>query len=635
MKTAAELLGQDGPLAAELPGFAPRPQQQRMTEAVETALHQQSTLLVEAGTGTGKTFAYLLPALLSGHKTLVSTGTRNLQDQIFRRDLPELRKYLGSSARIALLKGRSNYLCRYRLDRTLATGGDLAPDLRVDLGKLQRQSAQSGDGDTGQFTAIAEESPLWGLVTSTTDNCLGHECPQFDECYLIEARRQAQEADLVVVNHHLLMADLALREEGFGSILPDSDAIVFDEAHELPEIARQFFGTALSARQINGLAQDAINEAATSAPEQSAIVGAARELTRSTAAFRQLLPTDTARLPWHAAGAAKLTQGLEQLAEAVLKMKTALLPVADRSKGLDQCKDRCERQLSRLSEFMEEPEEARVLWLETFRRTFTLHTTPLDIANSFSNALGDRPRGLIFTSATLAHDGQFAHFTNELGLTPGESLCLDTPFDYLNNSLLFLPENMPDPNDLGYDNAVVEAALPVLRASQGRAFLLFTSHRALRQSAAQLAAADLPYPLLVQGELPRDRLLVKFRETPNAILLGTSSFWQGVDVKGEALSCVIIAKLPFAMPDDPVLQARIQQLKKQGRNAFGELQLPTATTALKQGAGRLIRDSGDRGVLMICDPRLRSRSYGRIFLKNLPKMPITRDPDDVTRFFDE
>jgi len=636
MSDASNLLGAAGPFATELPGFSPRPQQQQMAAAVEEALLNSTTLLVEAGTGTGKTFAYLLPALLSGRKTLVSTGTRNLQDQIFRRDLPEVRKHLATPLRIALLKGRNNYLCRYRLDQTMATAGDLQPALQADLGRLHLQSAQSNDGDTGQFTAIAEESPLWSMVTSNADNCLGSNCPQFDSCHLMEARRNAQEADLVVINHHLLMADLALRGEGFGSILPEADAIIFDEAHELPEIARQFFGTNLSARQMTNLAQDAVAEADKAAPDPGPILAAGRTISMATAAFRALLPAATIRQPWgSAAGAKQLEQGVERLKEALQEMKSALAPIYEQSKGLGHCQDRCDRQLEKLDSFLDEADASRVLWLETSRRAFVLHATPLDIAENFSSALGERHRSLIFTSATLAHNGAFDTVARELGLEPEQTLCLDTPFDYARNSLLYLPDNMPDPGSSDYDDAVIDAALPVLAASQGRAFLLFTSHRALRLGAQRLQDAKLPYPLLIQGDMPRDRLLTQFRKTPNAVLLGTSSFWQGVDVKGEALSCVIITKLPFAAPDDPILQARIQQLKRQGRNAFGELQLPAAITALKQGAGRLIRDAEDRGVLMICDPRLASRSYGRVFLRNLPEMPRTRELADITRFFEQ
>ena len=624
-----------GPLARRLQGYAPRAQQQTMAEAVAATIDGGGSLLVEAGTGVGKTFAYLAPALLAHRKVIISTGTRNLQDQIFGRDLPLLAAALDLPARTALLKGRSNYLCLHRLDLVRAAPGGSHGEQQA----LRRVVAWAGDtisGDTSELAGLPEDDPLWPQVTSTIDNCLGAECPRLRECHLMAARRTALEAQLVVVNHHLLLADLAMRQEGVTELLPSADAVIVDEAHQLPEVAGQFFGVALGGRQLLELARDSLSEHLAAGGKSKARPAAATELELAMRRFRLALGGELRKATWDSvAGRESVQLALDQLATALESLRVWLSGQGERSRGLVACHSRAERLAARLAAFREGAAGGEaVRWLETFAQSFTLWATPLDLADRLGAALAAAPCAWVFTSATLSVGGDFRHFAERLGLVSPQTLALDSPFDYPHQALLYHPEGMPDPNHPDYPLAVVEAALPVLAASRGRAFLLFTSHRALQQ-AAGLLAGRLPYPLLVQGSMPRTELLQRFRESGNGVLLGTSSFWEGVDVRGEALSCVVIDRLPFAAPGDPVLAARIEALRRSGRDPFRDYQLPAAVIALKQGVGRLIRDVDDRGVLMICDPRLLSRSYGRVFLDSLPPMARTRRPERVLAFFGE
>jgi ATP-dependent DNA helicase DinG len=630
------LLGSDGPLAASLPGFSPRLEQQQMAEAVAAAIAGREHLVVEAGTGTGKTFAYLLPALQSRLKVIISTGTRHLQDQLYGKDLPVVRAAFNLPARVALLKGRANYLCWHRLE---TAAGDARKLNRGQLQELEQVRAWSGrtqGGDIAELGAVAEDSSIWPRVTSTVENCLGQECEHFQACFVVKARRAALEADVVVINHHLLFADMVLREEGFGELLPGADACIIDEAHQLPEVASLFFGTTLSSHQLRDLARDVRTEHLREAGDMQDLPAAAEQLEQLVPRLRLALGRAERRAPWSAVTqSGELQDLLQQLATLLQQLAEWLENAAERGKGLDSCRQRARLLLQRLDTLQEHAAGEYIHWFETQRTAFRLNLTPLDIAPAFSACLQGLANAWIFTSATLAiGNNNFSHFTGQLGLEDAHLLQLESPFDYRNNALLYLPDDMPDPNQPAYVDAVVACAHDVLAASRGRAFLLFTSHAALQAAAAQLRDA-LPYPLLVQGEAPRRELLARFRELGNAVLLGTSSFWEGVDVRGEALSCVIIDKLPFGSPGDPVLQARIEALRKQGGNPFMQHQLPAAVITLKQGIGRLIRDSTDRGVLVVCDPRLRTRSYGRIFLNSLPVMPRTHSLGDVQEFFAE
>ena len=630
-----ELLGPRGPLARQ-PGFAPRLQQQQMAAAVDAILQDGGALIVEAGTGTGKTYAYLIPALRSGARVIVSTGTRHLQDQLYQRDLPAVRQALNSPAKIAVLKGRSNYLCLYRLRLTVAEGRLTSLEQVAELRRIETWARRTGCGDIAEVAEVAENSPLWPQVTSTVDNCLGSECPDFDNCFFAKARREAQNADLLVINHHLFFADMALRESGFVEWLPGAEAIILDEAHQLPEIASFFFGKSLSYWQFLELSRDTRVEQARDARDFPELRDRAAALETAAAVMREALGSADRRAQWReVAEQPTVLNAAANLAQVLSALQQALQAAALRGKGLESCWRRCDdfaQHWTLLAEAPERPEQVR--WFETRGRGFILTATPLDIASTFHERMAAQPGAWIFTSATLAVGSSFDHFAARLGLTDYAALRLDSPFDFARNTLLYQPPDLPDPSAPRYTSALLEAILPVLRASQGRAFLLFTSYRALREAEAWLAGR-LPYPLLTQGALPKAALLKRFRQLGHAVLLGTASFWEGVDVRGEALSCVVIDRLPFAAPNDPVLQARIESLRQRGENPFTAYQLPQAVIALKQGAGRLIRDVNDRGVLVIGDPRLSNKAYGQTFLDSLPPMPRTRQLERVQAFFAE
>jgi ATP-dependent DNA helicase DinG len=644
------LLGAEGPFARELPNFAPREAQQAMARAVQQAIAGRDTLIAEAGTGTGKTYAYLVPALLSGERVIVSTGTKALQDQLYFRDLPKVRSVLGTRLKTALLKGRSNYLCLYRLDQTVREGATFEHAQAAQLAAIRMWSARTRRGDRMELAEVPEESPLWPRVTSTPENCLGVECPFFDDCHVVKARREAMEADVVVVNHHLLFADLALKQEGFGEILPGAAAFILDEAHQIPELAGQFFSQSVSARQLADLAKDALAEC-------SGVTGAIGLLLEPVEALQDALRKLRLSLePLPSRGAfqlledrAEVRDSLHGLRELLATLAELLASQAERSRGFANLHERAELFAERLDRIVESHGEQDVRWYETYPRGFALYATPLDLAAPMRSLRERTQAAWIHTSATLSVAGNFDHFARQLGLDDPQTLSLESPFDYAHQALCYLPPGLPDPNmfdkgrfdkgrfDKGrrdYTEQVIETVLPVLHASNGRAFLLFTSHRALRR-AAELLQDKVPWPLFVQGTAPRPRLLEEFRASGHGVLLGAASFWEGVDVVGEALSVVVIDKLPFAAPDDPVLVARLAALEQSGINPFMGWQVPSAVIALKQGAGRLIRGVHDRGVLVLCDPRLVGKGYGRLFLSSIPPMPRTRDLADVQAFFGE
>jgi ATP-dependent DNA helicase DinG len=626
-------LGADGPLARRVPGFVPRPSQQAMARAVEAALDAQRTLIVESGTGTGKTFAYLVPALLSGQRVLISSGTRNLQDQLYRRDLPVVREALAVAAQTALLKGRSNYLCRYRFARTDDAGQFLSRAAAGQFDKIRSWVRSTQTGDIAEIGDVAEESELWPLVTSTADNCLGGECPNYADCFVVRARRRAAEAELVVVNHHLFFADMSVREEGFAQLLPAADAVIFDEAHQLPDIATSAFSTTLSSHRLHNLCRDTIAEDVKDRSGLRELRGAAETTERALLDARLTLGR-LARTPWRELAArAEVASAFETLRAELRGLAEILHVAAGAGAGLANCARRVTDLEQRLAEVTGDDDLDRVSWVETGERSFVLRLTPLDVAQTFQQRvrlLGTK--SWVYTSATLAVGTDFSFFAGRLGLDDADTARWTSPFDYARCALLYVPASLPDPGASDFTERVIEAALPALQASGGRAFLLFTSHRALRR-AAELLKDRIDYPLLVQGSMSRTRLLERFVEAGDAVLLGTGSFWEGVDVRGPALSCVIIDKLPFAAPDDPVLKARAIACAAAGGNPFFEQQLPEAVIALKQGAGRLIRSADDSGVLMLCDPRLYGRRYGRLFLESLPPMPVTRNVADVENFF--
>ena len=628
------VLGTEGQLSRSLPGFSWRQQQQEMAEAVAGALDSGGRLIAEAGTGTGKTFAYLVPALLSGSKVIISTGTRNLQDQLFRRDLPLLQEALAIPARVALLKGRSNYLCLHRMELALLDARGHSREVAMQLRQIQQWSMETRSGDIAELGELPEETPVWPLITSNGDNCLGSECPAYGKCHLVEARRRAQEADIVVINHHLLCADFSIKDEGFGELLPAADAYIIDEAHQLPEVASNFFGISVGTRQFLELCRDTRSEYVKEAGDLPRLLEQVDHLEKAARDFRLAFGNDGQRGTWEEiAGNPDVRNGLAYLRQELDALHGMLDSVSGRGKGLDSCRDRAKGLADLLTRICE-PEEAggEVRWFEVHTHSLRLTSTPLEVSGLFREQMARHPAAWIFTSATLAVGDSFDHFQLQMGIDDAQTRRWESPFDYREQALWFVPRGLPEPSAPDYTEKVVELALPMLEASRGRAFLLFTSHRALRL-AAQWLEARTELPLLVQGTAPKAELLERFVEQGNAVLLGTSSFWEGVDVRGEALSLVVIDKLPFASPGDPVLKARLDAIRKRGGNPFMQYQVPQAVIALKQGAGRLIRDVTDRGVLVVCDPRLLRKGYGHTFLEAMPDFARTRELADVLAFF--
>ena len=639
MSTEVErFFSEQSPLASEVATFRPRAQQREMALAVAEAIRDNAILVAEAGTGTGKTFAYLVPALLAGGKVIISTGTKNLQDQLFQKDLPKVRDALKAPVSIALLKGRANYVCHHHLELTQSDGRFVTREDIRHLGKIAKYAKVTESGDKSGLSDVPENAPIWMQVTSTRENCLGQECPQHKECFVLKARKEAMEADIVVVNHHLFFADVMLRDEGVAELLPTCNTVIFDEAHQLPETASLFFGESISTSQLLDLARDARLETATSANDFAALPTATDALDKAARDLRLIFKQGEGRMPAIATDdLAGYAEALRTVTDKLALLNGLLESQAQRSEGLEKCWQRGVELLLKIKQWGDKEQDGFVRWLEVFHHSVQLNTTPLSIAEIFAKQISGHPRAWIFTSATLAVKQNFSHYQTEMGLLEARTACWDSPFNYQEQALLYVPQNMPEPNSPGYTEAVVQAALPLIEASKGRAFLLFTSLRAMQRAheilTAEFDRKGLTYPLMLQGEGSRNELLSRFREHGNAVLLGSQSFWEGVDVRGEALSLVIIDKLPFAHPDDPVLAARIAQLNKQGRNAFMEYQLPRTVINLKQGAGRLIRDETDRGVLMICDPRLISKHYGKRIWQSLPPFKRTRVEAEAVAFF--
>lgn len=605
-----------------------------MAAAVGRALACGEPLIVEAGTGTGKTFAYLVPALLSGRSVIISTGTRTLQDQLFRRDVPLLAKALGLPVKVALLKGRANYLCRHRLELTLQQQSLLRGERGAArlLARVSRWAATTKSGDLAELTDLPEQSPVWPTVTSTRENCLGQECPQFSRCHVFDARRAAQAAEIVVVNHHLLLADLALKDEGFGDLLPGAEAVILDEAHQVPDIAAQFFGQVWSVRQVQILLRDIAGELAAAVVRSSAITGELASVEARLEDLRGAVPGGAGRYEW-----ARLPDSffdlLPELAAALAHLANELEGLGAGA-GVANCGRRARGLAEGLGALGSVPEESGLRWAEAAAHGLSLHFTPFEVADRLREYVDARPCAWVFTSATLAIGDDFAHFAERIGLPDARTLHIDSPFDYRDQARIFLPRNMPDPQHPAFAAQFIEACAPLLEASGGRAFLLYTSYRGLADGVAALNARfpDPPFPVLVQGQAPREALLHRFRELGNAVLLATGSFWEGVDVKGEALSIVAIDKLPFASPEDPLLKARLEGIRRRGGNPFSEYQLPQAVLALKQGVGRLIRDFEDFGVIVLGDPRLRTKGYGKVFLSALPPSPVITEAAAAAKF---
>ncbi|MFA0068712.1 ATP-dependent DNA helicase [Vibrio breoganii] len=624
----------DGALGKAISGFQPRDEQTMMAENVHQAIKEQSQLVVEAGTGTGKTFAYLAPALLSGKKTIVSTGSKNLQEQLFHRDLPLMKDALGFTGRIALLKGRANYLCLDRLSRQIVEshGHHSDPQLLTQLVKVRSWSSSTKSGDLGECEDLAEDSRIIPDITSNNENCLGKECPSFGDCFVFKARNKALEADLVVVNHHLFLADMAVKETGFGELLPEAEVFIFDEAHQIPDIASQYFGQSISSKQIADLAKDIEIGYRTEAKDMRQLQKVADKLVSSASEMRISLGEPGFRGNWRdALKNQKLQREMERLQDALQLCRDVLKMALGRSQLLDTAFDRVTQIQNRLTRVCDTSIMGYSYWFECTPRHFSLNITPLSVANKFQEQVDAHGGSWVFTSATLSVSGDFQHFTSRLGLKAKNSLALSSPFDYQSQARLCVPRYLPEPNSPQMAQKLVSILTPVIETNKGRCFFLCTSH-AMMKDLTERFRQRLDLPVLMQGESSKQALLKEFTELGDALLVATGAFWEGIDVRGDALSCVIIDKLPFTAPDDPLLKARIEDCKLNGGEPFYEVQLPDAVIALKQGVGRLIRDKSDRGALIICDNRLVTRDYGKMFLSSLPPIPRTRSVSNIINF---
>lgn len=624
-----------GVLSQHIKGFRPRAEQLEMAQAVAQAISAKEALVVEAGTGTGKTFAYLVPALLAGKKTIISTGSKNLQDQLFNRDLPAIKKALNYTGKIALLKGRSNYLCLERLDQLIAQGvlGDRS--VLADLSKVRKWNNATKTGDLSECVEIAEDSPILPQLTSTTESCLGSDCPNYGDCYVAAARKKALNADVVVVNHHLFFADMAVKESGFGELIPNAQAIIFDEAHQLADIASQYFGQSLTSRQLFDLCKDANIVYRTELKDLKQLGVAADNLLKLVQDFRLLLGEGNQRGNWRTL----YQQSAVQKNVELLQEKLAFLAeVVKLSLGRSQTLDSIFERIGAIQLMLKRLQESHLVgycyWYETLGRGFGLHITPLTVADKFGEQLNSKEAAWIFTSATLEVGGTFEHFCQRLGIEKATQKILPSPFNYPEQALLCVPRYLPALNRADTQTQLGKMLLPIIEKNQGRCFVLCTSY-AMMRGLADFFREHSNLTILLQGETAKTKLLEQFTTQLHAVLVATSSFWEGVDVRGEALSLVIIDKLPFTAPDEPLLKARMEDCRLQGKDPFNEIQIPEAVITLKQGVGRLIRDVTDRGAVIICDSRLVMRSYGETFLKSLPNAKRTRDLNNVIQFLTE
>ncbi|MDZ4142587.1 MAG: ATP-dependent DNA helicase [Methylotenera sp.] len=638
-QTITQVFEKDGILARHINGYSERKQQLEMALAISDAIENSTQLVAEAGTGTGKTFAYLVPALLTGGKVIISTGTKNLQDQLFSRDLPNVRDALKVPVTVAMLKGRANYVCHYHLERAEQEGRFASREDAKYVHVIKTFAENTKTGDKSELNTVPENALIWASVTSTRDNCLGGDCAYYKDCFVMEARKQALAADVVVVNHHLFFADVMLRDEGVAELLPSANTVIFDEAHQLPEVAGLFFGEDVSTSQLLELARDCTAAHLTVAKDCVELGEVIPTLEKAAKDFRLIFAYEGSRMPVQKALALKgFGEAFKHMQGQLKDLAKVLETQAARDPLLEKCWQRSEALHDLFCRWQSAENNNLVRWVEVFTHSVQLHATPLSVAEGFGKQLNAQPRAWIFTSATLAVKSDFSHYIAQMGLADAKTGFWESPFNYQEQALFYVPPDMPDPNSPSYTACVAAAALPVLQASGGRAFVLSTSLRAMREIHALLKEAfsenGIESPLLLQGESSRTELLDRFRKLGNAVLVGSQSFWEGVDVRGEALSVVIIDKLPFAPPDDPVLSARVDKLNAEGKNAFMEYQLPYSVITLKQGAGRLIRDENDRGVLMICDPRLITKSYGKKIWQSLPPFKRTRELADVQAFFE-
>lgn len=629
----ANIFSLNGELSQNIKGFRPRAEQLEMAYAVGKAIQNKSSLVIEAGTGTGKTFAYLAPALVFGKKTIISTGSKNLQDQLFNRDLPAIKKALNFTGKIALLKGRANYLCLERLDQVIAQGVLGDKSVLAELSKVRKWNNSTKTGDFTECIELAEDSPIIPQLTSTAESCLGTDCPNYSECYVASARKKALNADLVVVNHHLFFADMAVKESGFGELIPNAEVIIFDEAHQLPDIASQYFGQSLTSRQLFDLCKDINIVYRTELKDMRQLGTTSDTLLKVVQDFRLLLGNGSnVRGNWRELyRQSAVKKSFELLQEKIDFLAEVIKLALGRSQTLDSIFERVESIKIQLKRLSETNIVGYCYWYEGNGRQFGLHITPLTVADKFGAQLEAKEAAWIFTSATLEVGGTFNHFCQRLGIENATQKILYSPFNYPEQSLLCVPRYLPNTNQVNTLNSLGEMLLPVIEANKGRCFVLCTSYSMMR-GLAEYFREKSNLSILLQGETSKGKLLEQFIKESHSVLVATSSFWEGVDVRGDALSLVIIDKLPFTAPDEPLLKARIEDCRLQGGDPFNDIQIPEAVITLKQGVGRLIRDVTDRGVVIICDNRLVMRNYGKTFLKSLPNSSRTRDLNKVIQF---
>ena len=635
-----EFFSEKGDLSKNIDGYRVRQEQIDISILIDEAITHKKKLIVEAGTGIGKTFAYLVPAFLSGGKIIISTATKNLQDQLFTKDIPMIRDALKVPVSLAMLKGRSNYLCHLRLENAMIEGAFMTKEDVTHLHLVNQHAKHSVDGDRAELDTIPESSSIWPQVTSTKENCLGQDCSFYKECFVMSARKKALAADVTIVNHHLFFADLNMKEEGISELLPKATTVICDEAHQIPDIASIFFGKNISNSKISEIVQDGFQIYLKHMKDVSDFEPILNDLEKANKDFRLVFPRESNRYPYQKIFSfSRFESSYLELVEKLKKIIELLALHKDRDSEIEKYFDNANEILNSFDDWLEDKDNNSIKWIEVYSQSLQLNNTPLSIADMFARHINNESTSWVFTSATLAVKNNFDHFKNQLGLIDADSVSKESPFNYAEKALLFVPKTMPDANHENFNFAVVNQIYPFIKASKGRAFILCTTLKSMREIFTllqdKIETDQLDYPIYLQGDGSRNHLLNKFREHGHAILIGSLSFWEGVDVKGDALSLVVIDKLPFFSPEDPVLAARIDKINQSGKNAFMEYQLPNAVITLKQGAGRLIRDEFDKGVLVICDTRIIDKAYGKRMWQSLPPFARTRDDLEVIQFLEK
>ena len=635
-----EFFSEKGDLSHRIDGYRVRQEQVDISVLIDEAITHKKKLIVEAGTGIGKTFAYLVPAFLSGGKIIISTATKNLQDQLFTKDIPMIRDALKVPVSLAMLKGRSNYLCHLRLENAMIEGAFMSKEDVTYLHLVNQHAKHSEDGDRAELHTIPESSSIWPQVTSTKENCLGQDCSFYKGCFVMSARKKALAADVTIVNHHLFFADLNMKEEGISELLPKATVVIFDEAHQIPDIASIFFGKNISTSKISEIVQDGFQIYLKHMKDVSDFEPILNDLEKANKDFRLVFPRESNRYPYQKISSfSRFESSYLELVKKLKKIIELLALHKDRDSEIEKYFDSVNEILKSFDDWLEDKDNNSIKWIEVYSQSLQLNNTPLSIADMFARYINNESTSWVFTSATLAVKNNFDHFKNQLGLIDADSVSKESPFNYAEKALLFVPKTMPNANHENFNFAVVNQIYPFIKASKGRAFILCTTLKSMREIFTllqdKIETDQLDYPIYLQGDGSRNHLLNKFREHGHAILIGSLSFWEGVDVKGAALSLVVIDKLPFFSPEDPVLAARIDKINQSGKNAFMEYQLPNAVITLKQGAGRLIRDESDKGVLVICDTRIIDKAYGKRMWQSLPPFARTRDDLEVIQFLEK